>query len=527
MRNGKRYARYLLRESYWQDGKVKKRTVANLSSCSQEELNAIKLALANKADLTSLGNANALNFEQGKSIGALLALEAIATQVGLDECLGPEEQGRIALWQVFSRIIEQGSRCSALRLLDMHLGQERLNLPEKLTPYRLYKNLAWLCEHQEEIELKLWQRRSQDRTTDLFLYDVTSSYFEGVHNELAAYGYNRDKKSGKKQIVIGLLTDDGGDPVAVRVFQGNTSDGQTVKTQIEALQNQFKVNNVTLVGDRAMFKLPQIETLPEDFSYISALTKPEIRTLLNLGVIQLDLFDKNLCEVEHEGVRYIMRRNPEREKELKRTRQDKFKTLKTLIARKNAYLTEHPRAQIETAIKEVKEKAHTLKIQDWLAIDSQGRSIHCDIETEKYEEAGRLDGCYCLKTDLSADRANMETVNARYGDLQSVESAFRSMKQTHLELRPIYLRREDHTRGHVFVVMLSYLLQRRLQQVWKKTQRPVPECLSLLSTLVVTHVSTGARKLSKIPQPNPMCRELLNLVGATVPHCINERRNRH
>lgn len=518
-KKGKRYTRHLLRESYREGSKVKKRTIASLNHCTDEEIAAIKLALKYKGNLSSLKSSKEVKVNQGKSIGALLALQAACDQAGLKEGLGDDEQGKVALWQVFARVLDQGSRCSALRLLDNHLGRELLGLPD-LNPYRLYKNLEWLYKHQEEIEQKLWQQRSDERMTNLFLYDVTSSYLEGMHNELADYGYNRDKKSGKKQIVIGLLTDNEGDPIAVRVFKGNTSDGKTVKTQIDALRNQFKVSNVTMVGDRAMFKLPQIEQMPEDFNYISALTKPEIRSLLKSNVIQLGLFDKDLCEIEHEGVRYILRCNPLRAREMKASRKDKLESVKELIEQQNTYLREHTRATEEAAIKKVKAKAKKLKISDWVTITAKDRAIRNKVDMASLEEAGRLDGCYCLRTDLTAQEANKEMVNDRYGDLQRVEAAFRTMKQSHLELRPIYLRRQDHTRGHVFVVMLAYLLQRQLQRAWKDIDRTVQEGLDLLSTLTTTILSIGGQEATKIPQPNAVCRELLTQIGAKVPQSI-------
>ncbi|MCZ6469673.1 MAG: IS1634 family transposase [Candidatus Dadabacteria bacterium] len=517
-KSGKIYTRYLLRESYRQGTQIKKRTIASITKCSPDEIKAIKLALKHKNNLSVLGSFADVQVKQEKSIGALLALQAVYSPI--KKALSSDEQGRIALWQVWARLIDQGSRCSALRLLDTHLGREQLQLPDTLTLYRVYKNLEWLCKHQESIEQRLWKSRGRDKTANLFLYDVTSSYLEGKHNELGSYGYNRDKKSGKKQIVIGLLTDNEGDPIAVRVFKGNTSDCKTVQTQIDALKNQFKVKEVTIVGDRAMFKLPQIAELPENFNYISALTKTDIRTLLKSEVIQLELFDTELCEVEDAGGRYILRRNPIRAKEIEQVRKEKLEKLQSLIEEKNTYLSTHIRATEKVALKELQAKAEKLKINTWMTISVTDRVIKYEIDTTTLEEVSHLDGCYCLKTNLSTQTASKEIVNDRYGDLQLVEAAFRTMKQSHLELRPIYLRREDHTRGHVFIVMLAYLLQRKLKKAWEKTDRTVQECLDILSTLTTTILEMGDIKVSKLPQPNAECRQLLMLVGAKLPKSI-------
>ena len=183
------------------------------------------------------------------------------------------------------------------------------------------------------------------------LYDVTSSYLEGANNELADYGYNRDKKKGKKQIVIGLLTNSEGMPVAVRVFKGNTSDSKTIPDQISLLRNDFLIKKVTLVGDRAMFPQAQKDDLPEQISYISAIGKRQIKTLLKNEQLQMSLFDEDLQEVEIDQVRYILRCNSHRKQELADNRADKIKFISTKIEEKNTYLQEHPRSSTDVALK--------------------------------------------------------------------------------------------------------------------------------------------------------------------------------
>ena len=174
----------------------------------------------------------------------------------------------------------------------------------------LYKNLNWLHDNQSSIEKRLFRNRKVE-SSELFLYDVTSSYLEGDKNELADWGYNRDKKRGKKQIVIGLLCDDEGIPVSVEVFPGNTGDLSTLSSQIHKLSARFGCSKVTMVGDRGMIKSAQVEAIKEaGFHYITAISKPEIESLVKRGVIQLDLFDDKLVEVEDNGVRYVLRRNP-------------------------------------------------------------------------------------------------------------------------------------------------------------------------------------------------------------------------
>ena len=187
-----KYTRHLLRENYRQDGKVKHRTVANLSQCSPEEIQAIRLALKHKEDLPAwLDAAGKLSLRQGLSVGAVWLVCDIARQLGIVEALGPSRQGKLALWQVLARVIDQGSRLSAVRLAGSHAACDILGLAA-FDEDDLYTNLDWLCEHQAGIEQRLSKKLPAARSPGLFLYDVTSSYLEGVCNELSAFGYNRD-----------------------------------------------------------------------------------------------------------------------------------------------------------------------------------------------------------------------------------------------------------------------------------------------------------------------------------------------
>lgn len=224
----KSYKRVLLRESYRENGKVKHRTIANLSRCSEGEIQAIKLALKHKGDLSQLGSLKGkVKSKQGRSVGAIVLLKALADRLHITKALGNSVMGKLALWQVMARAIDQGSRLSAVRLAGSHAVCDLLNL-NSFNEDDLYGNLDWLCKNQEKIEKRLYDMRYKGREVPrLFLYDVTSSYLEGMKNELGDWGYGRDGKKGKKQIVIGLLTDDEGEPVSVEIFKGNTKDTKT------------------------------------------------------------------------------------------------------------------------------------------------------------------------------------------------------------------------------------------------------------------------------------------------------------
>ena len=255
-----------MRESYREEGKVKHRTIANLSSCTPEEIEAIRLALSHKHHLAALVNLKEdLRLEQGLSVGAVWAVFSVAKRLGIVAALGSTRlpvavatqtgAGKLALWQVIARVIDQGSRLSAVRLAGSHAACDVLNLA-KFNEDDLYNNLDWLRENQAKIEEHLFakrngRKRDQDKQ-QLFLYDVTSSYLEGTKNELSAFGYNRDKKKGKRQIVIGLLCDEAGIPLSIEVFTGNTKDPQTVSSQVTKVVQRFGGGKVTFVGDRGM-----------------------------------------------------------------------------------------------------------------------------------------------------------------------------------------------------------------------------------------------------------------------------------
>lgn len=524
--SGKTYTRYLLRESYREGGKVKHRTIANLSKCSLEEIEAIRLALRHKKELGRLIEQDpCLHSRQGLSVGAVWVLSEIAHQLGISQALGRSRQGRLALWQVIARVIDQGSRLSAVRLAGSHAACDILGIERAFNEDALYANLDWLSERQSEIEKRLFDRMDHSIAPGLFLYDVTSSYLEGTENQLAAFGYNRDGKGGKKQIVIGLLCNAQGLPLSIEVFAGNTQDPQTVASQIRKMAERFGAPEVTLVGDRGMLKSAQVESLGRHrFHYITAITKAEIRTLLKQGTIQMELFDQDLAEVFTEGgIRYVIRRNPVRAAEMEACREDKRAALNQRVQRQNVYLQEHPRASVEVALRRVREYASKLKIDPWTILSADAQSRRIDLRVDEYalSEAAKWDGCYVLKTDLSARMASKETIHDRYKDLALVEQAFRTCKTVELEMRPINVRLASRTRGHAFVVMLAYRIARELAERWSHLDLTVQEGLNELTTLCSTEIYNQERLLcQQIPQPRPSVERLLNEAGVTLPQTL-------
>ena len=518
-----KYTRYLLRESYRENGKVKHRTIANLSRCSEEEIEAIRLALSHKKDLAALGTIGGdICLRQGLSVGAVWLVYDMARQLGITDALGSSRQGKLALWQVIARVINQGSRLSCVRLAGSHAGCDILGLTS-FDEDDLYENLDWLCEKQSLIENRLFKKMHPDKHPGLFLYDVTSSYLEGTHNELAAFGYNRDGKKGKRQIVIGLLCNEDGKPLSIEVFTGNTQDPKTLASQIRKVAKRFGGSEVTFVGDRGMIKTHQVEDLLEHgFHYITAITKPQIESLLAKGVIQMGLFDQELSEVVGDnGVRYVLRRNPIRTQEIRESRQSKYAALTKEVKKQNEYLAQHPRAHVDVALRKIDERCKKLKLSKWIIPSASGRNIGHTIDKEARQEEAKLDGCYVLKTDLTKETANKETVHARYKDLALVEWAFRTSKTVELEMRPVYVRLADRTRGHAFIVMLAYRIVQELAQRWHDIELTVEEGIKELTTLCATEmVVNGRSSCNKIPQPRSMVSQLLTAARVRLPDAL-------
>ena len=525
---GKTYRRALIRNSYRRNGKVYHDTIANISKCSDKEIKTMKFALENKDKIKQLLASNddkkqVIKTRKGLSVGALWTLHQMAKKSGIVKALGCSREAKLVLWLIYATCIEQGSRLSATRLARGHAVCDILNL-DAFNEDHLYDAMDWLDERQSKIEKKLFSSHYITSSPELFLYDVTSSYFEGMQNELADWGYNRDKKSGKKQIVIGLLTDEEGWPVAIEVFRGNTNDTKTFANQIAKVSERFGDNTgITFVGDRGMIKGPQIEELSEtnnDFHYITAISKSQIETLLKKNVFQMELFDNTVCEIFDKQVRYILRRNPYRAEEISSTRQSKLSSLKRFVQKQNTYLGEHPKALPKTALGRINVKIEKLKIKRWIRAHSDKRTLSVEIDEEELEAEAKLDGCYVIKTDLTSKQIDAQSAHDRYKDLAKVEWAFRTAKTTFLELRSIYVRKANRTRAHVFIIMMAYMLAYELRRRWNKLDITIEEGLIDLSRLCATEVVINGVSTHTLPEPDEFGASLFDASGITLPDAI-------
>lgn len=513
----------LLREGYREGNKVKNRTLANLTHWPAERIEALRKALRGDFDGVAAGDPQC-----GAIFGVLFALKQLADQLGITAALQYTEPARLALFLVLARIAHGGSRLSSVRWARQHAAQDILGLPV-FDEDDLYAALDWLAAHQDKIEQRLFQTHvaRTGRKPVLMLYDVTSSYFEGECNELADFGYNRDGKRGKRQIVIGLLTADDGEPLAVRVFEGNTADPSTVAAQINLLKVQFRVEEVVLVGDRGMIKAKGKKELGlEGWRYITALTDAQVRTLLKNKVLQPDLFDTDLTEVEHEGRRLILRRNDSTRHREQLRRQDKLVRLKEKIEARNAFVKEHPRAKAQAGLEEMQRWIKAHKLTAFVNIALEDRTLGFTVDEHAMKDNALLDGCYTLETDVSRSHMNAATVGARYLDLQKVERNFRTLKTGFLEVRPIFLRNGERTKAHVFVAMLALKITRtfeeKLHQAFGTTEDDpntvdLDEALTTLSRITYLHYETNGQSVTRLPRLDDQQHAILSALGLTFP----------
>jgi hypothetical protein len=282
-----------------------------------------------------------------------------------------------------------------------------------------------------------------------------------------------------------------------------------------------------MVGDRGLIKAEQQAAAQQaGFHFITALTKPQIRRLLKEKVLQMDLFDEEVCDVAApKGERYVLRRNPVRQAELAAQRQAKQEALQAQARAASDYLTGHPKAKVRTQEKKLSARLKQLGVEKWLKLAVRGRRLTLSVEPEALLERSQLDGCYVIQTDLPKAQAAAQTVHDRYKDLAQVERDFRTLKTGHLEFRPWYVCKEDNTRAHALTAMLALKVRRHLERAWEKLNLTVEEGLRELETLCVmelVHEQTGRVVTRQVPMPSARQKELLDALELELPRTLPE-----
>ena len=463
----------LLREGWREGKKTRKRTLANLSMLPPEAIDALRRALRGEVLVPA---AEAFEIVRTRPHGHVAGVLGTLRRIGLESLIAsrPSRPRDLVTAMICARILAPGSKLATARGLDAEtasstLGEE-LGLQEASVD-ELYGALDWLLERQGRLEAKLAARHLQDGT--LLLYDVTSTYFEGSKCSLAAYGYSRDEKKGKLQIIFGLLCTPEGCPIAVEVFPGNTADPQTLASAIEKVRMRFGLRRVVLVADRGLLteKRIEVELRPrEGLEWITALRAPAIQELLSEGVLQLSLFDEqDLAEVTSPafaGERLIACRNPLLARDRARKREE-------LLGATEQKLQELQAATQRTRSPLRGEARIGVRLGRVLARSKVGKHFRYTISENAFTYArdpqsiareAATDGLYVIRTSLPAETLAAEAVVEAYKSLSTVERAFRSHKTVDLEVRPIYHYAENRVRAHVLLCMLAYYVEWHMRQ---------------------------------------------------------------
>ena len=469
----------LLRESYRDGDKIKKRTLANLSDWPAGKIEALRRVLRDEAVAPT--DQQALSVLRSLPHGHVAAALGTLRKLGLDRLLSqggrqPHREVALCIAMAVARLIDPVSKLATARGLDDETATCSLGQMLELgavDEQELYATLDWLVGQQERIEQALARRHLQNGM--LVLYDVTSTYFEGRTCPLAKLGYGRDGKRGKLQIVIGLLCTAEGCPVAVEVFEGNVGDPSTVPNQVDKLKQRFKLERVVLIGDRGMITEARIEETvkPAGLNFITALRAPTIRSLAEAGTIQLSLFDqRDLAEItspDYPGERLVACRNPLLADERARTRRDLLDATERELLHIQARVRRQKRSlrgrdKIALAVGAVINHYKMAKHFDVTIIDTD---LSFERKTEQIDAEALLDGIYVLRTDIELKTLDATSTVRAYKDLAHVERAFRSLKTVDLEVRPIHHRRADRVRAHVLICMLAYHLEWHMRRVLK------------------------------------------------------------
>jgi hypothetical protein len=465
---GREYKAYLLRQTYREAGKVKHRTLANLTALPIEAIEAVRAILRGQP-VGALDEQ--LTIERSLPHGHVLAVLGCLRQLGLDRMLAarPRRERELVLAMIVSRVLEPASKLATTRnwhntTLAASLGVEDADEDE------LYAALDWLLKCQPKVEKQLAERHLTEG--GLALYDLTSTGIEGRCCPLARIGHSRDGKRGQEQIEFGLLTNGEGCPVGVDVFEGNTGDPATVASQVTKLKEQFGIAEVVLVGDRGMLTSARIEALKEvgGISWISALRSDQIEALVRSGDLQLGLFDeRNLLEItspKFPGERLVVCKNPALAEERARKRQALLTATESELEKvRSSVAAGRLKTEAEIGVR-VGKVIGRFKVGKHFRLEIADDRFHFERNHEQVAAEAALDGLYVIRSCVGPDQLSSEDLVRSYKLLAGVERAFRTLKSIDLQVRPIHHRLANRVRAHIFLCMLAYYVRWHLERAW-------------------------------------------------------------
>ena len=458
----------LLRESYRLGNQVKTRTLANLSKLPSDAIELLRRSLKGE----QLVPADTFEVIASSHHGHVKAVLLAMRRLGFAQLIGarPSPQRERVVAMVAARLLEPDSKLATTRWWHTTTLPPTLGVSDA-DEDDLYDALDWLLKRQDRIERKLAARHLHNDA--MALYDLSSSYFEGLTCPLSAFGHNRDGKKGKLQVNYGVLSNAEGVPIAVSVFEGNTADTKTLLPQVSKLREQFDIERFVLVGDRGMITQKQVDVLRDidGVDWVAALRPEAIKTLLRSGAIQMGLFDqRNLFELTHPefpGERLIAcrnrelaaRRSPKRASLLKATTEELDKVRR---------MVERGRLKGQDAIGvRVGKVVNKFKVAKHFTLDIRDDRFDFTIDQDKVGAEAALDGLYVVRTSVCAQRLSAEDTVRSYKRLAQVERAVRSLKTLDLQVRPIYHRLESRVRAHIFLCVLAYYVQWHMLEAWR------------------------------------------------------------
>jgi transposase len=461
----------LLREGYREGGKVKNRTLANLSKLPPAAVEAIRRVLKGE-QLVSTDELFEIVEDGSPAHGNVEAVLTAMRRLGFAGllCSRSSRQRDLVVAMVAARILKPQSKLALSRSWSGTTLADMVGIGEA-DEDEMYEAMDWLLERQDNIEKKLAVRHLKEG--GLALYDLTSSYFEGVTCPLAALGHNRDGKKGKLQVNYGLLASEQGIPVAVSVFEGNAGDPKTLLSQVDKIRESFGIGRFVIVGDRGMITQKQVDALREieDVDWLTALRPEAIRKLLEAGAIQMSLFDeRNLFEIEHPdwpGERLIACRNPELAERRRAKRASLLEaTANELDKVRRMVGRGRPRGQDAIGVR-VGKVINKYKVAKHFVVHIDDDAFDFQIDQVKVGAEAALDGIYVVRTSVARETMDAPQAVRSYKHLSNVERAFRCLKSIDLMVRPIWHHLEDRVRAHIFLCTLVYYVQWHMTEAWR------------------------------------------------------------
>ena len=496
---GREYTSVLLRNSYREDGKVKKQTLANLSHLPAAAVELVERSLKGEHFLAA---SDALEITRSLPHGGVVAVLGTLRSLGLEQLLDrrPSRQRDLVTAMLCARLLAPGSKLATTRRWTQSTLADTLGVADA-TEDELYGAMDWLLARQERIEAGLAQRHLEPG--GLVLYDLTSTVVEGRHCPLARRGYSRDGRPGTRQVEFGLVTDVAGRPVAVEVVPGDTADPATVPAVVEKLKDRFDLTDVVLVGDRGMLTSARIEALRDaGLGWISSLRAPAVRKLAQGGALQLGLFDeRGLAEITdpaYPDERLVVCRNPLLAEERARKRVELLAATEAVLAPIVARVEAGRLRGADRIGLAVGKVIDRYKVAKHFRLDIGEDHLVVTRDEAAIMEEAALDGVYVLRTSVAAERLDDVGVVRAYKRLSRVERAFRGFKAPDLAVRPIHHHTSERVRAHIFLCTLAYYVQWHLERAWApllfrdedRPELPDPVAPAVRSEAALTKVRT-------------------------------------